>query len=231
LFDTHFHIIDFRFPVQENQGFMPPSFPVDSYLERTRRLGIDGGCVVSGSFQGFDTAFMLDALKKFGATFVGVIQMPASVSDEEIRRLDAAGVRGVRFNLVRGGSASIDDLDRLARRVFDLAGWRRTLRRRARSRSDLSDARGVAGDEHCAPGVVACGIANAPQARREGDEGEGDRLWQGARYRGACGAARPREGESRLPHVRHGSALAAGTPSVFSTRRVRARRGFSPRAL
>ena len=29
IFDTHFHIIDFRFPVSENQGFMPPSFPVE----------------------------------------------------------------------------------------------------------------------------------------------------------------------------------------------------------
>jgi predicted TIM-barrel fold metal-dependent hydrolase len=127
LFDTHFHIIDFRFPVQENQGFMPPSFPVDSYRERTHGLGIAGGCVVSGSFQGFDTAFMIDALEQFGPTFVGVIQIPASASDEEIRRLDAAGVRGVRFNLVRGGSASVDDLDRLARRVFDLAGWHAEL--------------------------------------------------------------------------------------------------------
>ena len=90
LFATHFHIIDFRFPVQENQGFMPPSFPVDAYQERTRDLGITGGCVVSGSFQGFDTACMLDALARFGPTFVGVIQIPASVSDEEIRRLDAA---------------------------------------------------------------------------------------------------------------------------------------------
>jgi predicted TIM-barrel fold metal-dependent hydrolase len=127
LFDTHFHIIDFRFPVQENQGFLPPSFPVDAYLERTRDLGITGGCVVSGSFQGFDTAFMLDALGRFGPTFVGVIQIPAGTPDEEILRLNEAGVRGVRFNLVRGGSAGVDDLDRLARRVHDLAGWHAEL--------------------------------------------------------------------------------------------------------
>ncbi|HEX6002897.1 MAG TPA: amidohydrolase family protein, partial [Burkholderiales bacterium] len=38
-----------------------------------------------------------------------------------------AGVRGVRFNLVRGGSASVADLDRLARRVHDLAGWHAEL--------------------------------------------------------------------------------------------------------
>lgn len=127
MFDTHFHIIDFRFPVEENQGFMPPSFPVDAYRARTHDLGITGGCVVSGSFQGFDTAFMLDALAKFGPAFVGVVQIPASTSDDEIQKLDAVGVRGVRFNLVRGGSASLQDLDRLARRVHDLAGWHAEL--------------------------------------------------------------------------------------------------------
>lgn len=127
IFDTHFHIIDFRFPVEENQGFLPPSFPAESYLERTRGLGIVGGTVVSGSFQGFDTGFMFEALKTLGPSFVGVIQIPVTVTDAEIRRLDEAGVRGVRFNLVRGGSAGIGDLDRLARRVHDVAGWHAEL--------------------------------------------------------------------------------------------------------
>jgi predicted TIM-barrel fold metal-dependent hydrolase len=123
LFDTHFHIIDFRFPVSENQGFMPPSFPVEDYRRRTEGLGIAGGVVVTGSFQNFDTAFMRDALARFGPTFVGVAQLPADVPDTEILALDAIGVRGVRFNLVRGGSAGIEDLDRVARRVYDLARW------------------------------------------------------------------------------------------------------------
>ena len=123
IFDTHFHIIDFNFPVSENQGFMPPSFPVDDYRKRTAGLGFVAGVVVTGSFQSFDTSFMRDALAKFGPTFVGVAQLPADIPDAEIRALDAIGVRGVRFNLVRGGSAGIEDLDRVARRVHDLARW------------------------------------------------------------------------------------------------------------
>jgi predicted TIM-barrel fold metal-dependent hydrolase len=66
---------------------------------------------------------MRDALAKFGPTFVGVAQLPADIPDAEILELDAIGVRGVRFNLVRGGSAGIGDLDRVARRVYDLARW------------------------------------------------------------------------------------------------------------
>ena len=123
LFDTHFHIIDFNFPVSENQGFMPPSFPVEDYRKRTEGLGIVAGAVVAGSFQNFDTSFMRDALAKLGPTFVGVAQLPADIPDAEIRALDAIGVRGVRFNMVRGGSAGIEDLDRVARRVYDVARW------------------------------------------------------------------------------------------------------------
>jgi len=127
VYDTHFHIIDMRFPVQENQGFFPPSFPAPDYRERTRGLGITGGNVVSGSFQGFDTGFMHEALKTLGPTFTGVIQIPSTATDEEILKLDAIGVRGVRFNLVRGGSAEVADLDRFARRVWDLARWHAEL--------------------------------------------------------------------------------------------------------
>ena len=70
---------------------------------------------------------MEDALEKLGPTFVGVIQVAATVSDEEILRLNALGVRAVRFNLYRGGSAGIEDLDRLARRVHDVADWHAEL--------------------------------------------------------------------------------------------------------
>ena len=127
IFDTHFHIIDPRFPVMENQGFLPPVFTVDDYESRTAGLGIVAGTVIAGSFQGTQTEYMYDALAKLGPTFVGVIQVPATVTDEEVIKLNAAGVRAVRFNLYRGGSAGIEDLDRLARRVHDLVGWHTEL--------------------------------------------------------------------------------------------------------
>ncbi|MGE5523625.1 MAG: amidohydrolase family protein [Rhodospirillaceae bacterium] len=127
LFDTHFHILDHRFPLTENQGYAPPVFTVDDYRSRTRDLDVRGGVVVAASFQGYDTRFMYDALGKLGPTFVGVINVPADVPDDEVLKLDAAGVRAVRFNLVRGGSAGLADLDRLARRVHEIAGWHAEL--------------------------------------------------------------------------------------------------------
>jgi predicted TIM-barrel fold metal-dependent hydrolase len=50
---------------------------------------------------------------------VGVVELDAGVTDEEIRALDVAGVRAVRFNLRRGGTLD----ERLALRAYEVAGW------------------------------------------------------------------------------------------------------------
>jgi predicted TIM-barrel fold metal-dependent hydrolase len=123
LFDSHFHIIDRKFPLLPNNGYLPDDFSCGDYLARTSGYDLAGGAVVSGSFQAFDQGYLRDALKTLGPAFVGVTQLPATVSDREILELDAAGVRAVRFNLKRGGSAGAEHLDSLARRVYELAGW------------------------------------------------------------------------------------------------------------
>jgi predicted TIM-barrel fold metal-dependent hydrolase len=123
VFDAHLHIIDPRFPLVPNQGYLPDTFTVADYRQRTAGLRIIGGAVVSGSFQAFDQTYLLDALARLGPTFVGVTQLPATAPDELIVELDRAGVRAVRFNLRRGGSEQLDQLEALAHRVFALAGW------------------------------------------------------------------------------------------------------------
>lgn len=130
VFDAHFHIVDHRFALQANQGFLPEPFPVAAYRAAAGPLGVVGGAAVAASFQAFDRAWLLDALAALGPGYVGVAQLPATVADEEIVSLDAAGVRAVRFNLYRGGSRGLhlpplseSDLDGLARRVWDVAGW------------------------------------------------------------------------------------------------------------
>jgi predicted TIM-barrel fold metal-dependent hydrolase len=123
IFDSHLHIIDPAFPLVPNQGYLPDPFNVDDYLREADPLGITAGAVVSGSFQAFDQSYLTSALALLGRTFVGVTQLPASVSDAEIRRLNEKGVKAIRFNLKRGGSESIGHLESFARRVHDLVGW------------------------------------------------------------------------------------------------------------
>lgn len=122
-FDCHLHIIDKRFPLVANNGFLPGEFTCDDYIERMQCYNLCGGAVVSGSFQAFDQSYLLDALQRLGNTFVGVTQLPSTVSDEELLKLDKSGVRALRFNLKRGGSEEVKHLDSMARRVHEIVGW------------------------------------------------------------------------------------------------------------
>ena len=137
LFDSHFHIIDPNHPLIENNGYLPEPFTVDDYATRVEGLNVAGGAVVSGSFQAFDQGYLKDALAALGPGYVGVTQIPADTSDQEILDLDKAGMKAVRFNLKRGGSAGLDDLETLARRVHDLAGWHTELYVDARELDEL----------------------------------------------------------------------------------------------
>jgi predicted TIM-barrel fold metal-dependent hydrolase len=120
IFDAHFHVIDVRFPLVPNQGYLPPEFTVDDYRARVWHLDVAGGAVVSGSFQAYDQTYLVDALERLGDGFVGVANLPDDLTDEEILALDAAGVRAARANLHRGADF---DFVRLARRVDELVGW------------------------------------------------------------------------------------------------------------
>lgn len=126
-FDSHLHIIDDRFALVENQGYLPPVFRAETYLQTVQGLNVVGGAVVSGSFQAFDQDYLLAALHTLGPTFVGVTQLPPEVTDDKIFELDRAGVRAVRFNIKRGGSAGVDSLESFARRVHELVGWHAEL--------------------------------------------------------------------------------------------------------
>lgn len=139
VFDSHFHIIDSRFPLVPNQGYLPDDFTCADYRQRTGNIALKGGAVVSGSFQALDQSYLVDALSMLGPGFVGVTQLPATVSDEEVLRLNSFGVRAVRFNLKRGGSEGVEHLEEMARRVYDLAGWHVELYVDSRDLADLKD--------------------------------------------------------------------------------------------
>ncbi|RUO63405.1 Predicted metal-dependent hydrolase, TIM-barrel fold [Pseudidiomarina planktonica] len=123
IIDAHFHIYNDRYPMIENHGFLPPPFSVEDYQARTADLPIVGGAVVSGSFQGFDQKYLKATLEQMGEGYVGVTNLPSSVSDNRIMELKDMGVVGVRVNLKRGVVSGLDNLVDFGRRVWDLAGW------------------------------------------------------------------------------------------------------------
>ena len=123
LFDSHFHIIDTRYPLIRNNGYLPEEFTHQDYRERLSTFDLAGGAIISGSFHGFDQSHLLAALKSLGPKYVGVTQLPNNISDDKIIELNSAGVRALRFNLYREGPKRITHIVSMAKRVHELANW------------------------------------------------------------------------------------------------------------
>lgn len=139
VFDSHFHIIDPRFPLVANNGFVPAIFTTDDYQVAVREIGVVGGVIVAGSFQELDQSFLREALSRLGPAFVGVTQLSPEATDSEILDLDSIGVRGVRFNLRRGGPDAVAGMVEMACRVYDLAGWHSEVYVNGADLEDLED--------------------------------------------------------------------------------------------
>jgi predicted TIM-barrel fold metal-dependent hydrolase len=96
---------------------------VQDYRLLQQRLGITRHVVVQPSTYGFDNRCMLDALRQFGLLSArGVAVVSHDVTNSELKRMDAAGVRGIRFNLGKGSATSVDMVKSLAHRIAAL-GW------------------------------------------------------------------------------------------------------------
>jgi predicted TIM-barrel fold metal-dependent hydrolase len=137
-FDSHMHIIDPKFPLVENQGYVPEPFTFADYQRRTSNFNVIGGAIVSGSFQLYDTTYLENALSLLGSGFVGVINLKPSTSDEDIVNLHQQGVRAIRLNVKRGGYGQLKDLDYLAKRVYELVGWHVEMYIDSKSLSDIA---------------------------------------------------------------------------------------------
>lgn len=127
VFDAHFHVIDFRFPVVENHGYLPPEFKTADYRAATNAMGITGGAIVSGSFQQFDTDYLKASLSELGDSYFGIANLRWDITDAEVRDLKKSRIHGVRFNLKRGGSEEVSKLDYLSNRLHQEFGMRTEL--------------------------------------------------------------------------------------------------------
>lgn len=122
MFDAHVHIIDPRFSLVENDGYLPDPFTIADYRARVDGFGVDGGAVVTASYQGTNQDYLVAALQELGPGWVGVTQLAEDATDEDIVALDRAGVRALRFNL-RRSATDLKLLATQAQRAWDLVGW------------------------------------------------------------------------------------------------------------
>jgi predicted TIM-barrel fold metal-dependent hydrolase len=120
--DVHHHIYDSRFPPDPSATLRPPDSTADDYRLLQKTLGITRDVAVQPSTYGTDNSCLLDALRRFGSNARGIAVVNPNVSTAELKKLDAAGVRGLRFNLVQAGATTPEMIDPLSKRVADF-GW------------------------------------------------------------------------------------------------------------
>jgi D-galactarolactone isomerase len=120
--DAHCHIIDSRFPGPGVES--PVGMTVEDYRQLQRRIGTSRAVFVQAKNHRTDHACILDALRGFDGNARGIGVVHPGVDDRELERLDAGGIRGLRFSVWNPSDTvvTIDMIEPLAKRIADL-GW------------------------------------------------------------------------------------------------------------
>jgi 2-pyrone-4,6-dicarboxylate lactonase len=141
--DAHVHVFGprARFPFAEGRGYTPSDAPKEMLFRLHERLGIQHCVIVQPACHGFDNSVTADATAATGGSYKGVALVPLTVSDVELKRLNAAGLCGARFHYMGHLAAGprIDDVIAFAKRLADL-GWHLQIHMEASLIADLASA-------------------------------------------------------------------------------------------
>jgi predicted TIM-barrel fold metal-dependent hydrolase len=99
--DTHAHVFHRGLKLAPGRRYAPDyDAPLALYLEQLDRNGMSNGVLVQPSFLGTDNSYLVESLKTAGGRLRGIAVVDPSVTADELRALDRAGVVGIRLNLV-----------------------------------------------------------------------------------------------------------------------------------
>lgn len=124
--DAHCHVFGpgTEFPFAPERKYTPCDGGKEDLFALRDHLGVSRNVVVQATCHGADNSAMLDAVQSSGGRARGVATVRPDISRTELLRLDAAGVRGVRFNFLKRlvSSAPEADLAAIAAKIAPL-GW------------------------------------------------------------------------------------------------------------
>ncbi len=124
--DAHCHVFGpaHKFPYAADRSYTPPDAPVEHLRKLHAHLGISRAVIVHASCHGSEMDVTLDAIASSNDTYRGVAVVEDAVTDRELERLHAGGIRGIRFNFVKhlGGVPDLAVFYRLLARIKPL-GW------------------------------------------------------------------------------------------------------------
>jgi 2-pyrone-4,6-dicarboxylate lactonase len=124
--DAHCHVFGpgAEFPYAPQRKYTPCDASKEHLWALRDFLGLERNVIVQATCHGADNRALVDALRASAGRARGVASVARGVTDAELRELDAAGVRGVRFNFVKRlvDTTPREVLEEIARRVA-LLGW------------------------------------------------------------------------------------------------------------
>jgi 2-pyrone-4,6-dicarboxylate lactonase len=124
--DAHCHVFGpgDTFPYAPERKYTPCDASKEQLFALRDHLGISRNVIVQATCHGADNSAMVDAVQAGGGRARGIATVRPDVTEAELRRLDQAGVRGVRFNFVKRlvNTAPKDDLAIIAQKIAPL-GW------------------------------------------------------------------------------------------------------------
>ncbi|MBP6251634.1 MAG: amidohydrolase family protein [Rubrivivax sp.] len=124
--DAHCHVFGpgDEFPFAPERKYTPCDASKAQLFALRDQLGFARNVVVQATCHGADNRAMIDACRASGGKARGVATLKRTVTDDELRQLHAAGVRGVRFNFVKRlvDFTPKDELMEIASRIQGL-GW------------------------------------------------------------------------------------------------------------
>lgn len=98
--DSHFHVFGphREFPYSPQRPFTPTDAGKNDLFRLHQFLGIQRGVFVNSTAYGSDNRVMYDLLKAGNGRYRGVVLLEPTTPDDEVERLDEAGVRGIRLH-------------------------------------------------------------------------------------------------------------------------------------
>ncbi|GAC1658822.1 MAG: amidohydrolase family protein [Candidatus Elarobacter sp.] len=101
--DAHCHVFGpaDTFPYAPERKYTPCDAPKEKLFALRDYLGFERNVIVQASCHGRDNSALADALRASGGRAKGVAVVRHDVGEDELKALDAAGVRAVRFNFVK----------------------------------------------------------------------------------------------------------------------------------
>lgn len=124
--DAHCHVFGpgAVFPYAPDRAYTPPDAPYEGLVRLHGILGVSRAVIVHASCHGSDMRVTLDGIARSEGRMRGVCVVEPGVTDAELARLDAGGIRGVRFNFVKhlGGMPDMAFFERVLAQVEPL-GW------------------------------------------------------------------------------------------------------------